>query len=1119
MDVIRFAIQNPVKVAVGVILVLLFGLIALISIPIQLTPNTDPTIITVTTNWTGRSPEEVEKSIIEPQEDVLKNVRNLQKMTATAYRGEAEIELEFGVGADLQAARVVVSDALREVPNYPEQVTEPVITTGEAGAGAPVAWLLLTSEDPAFDVQTLGDPAEEKIKPYLERIEGVSEVRVYGGRAREVHITFDTQRVAQHGVTLQDLDRALRQQNLNVSAGEIAEGRYDTRIRVVGEFADLESIRQTIVSYSDSGPVRIGDLADVDLTFQKRRGFVRSRGEVAMAMPVYRESGANVISVMAQVRQRVQEINEQLLPAIAREFAEERGLDQPPVLRVRQVYDETTYIYAALGLVQNNLFIGGALAGLALLVFLRSFRPTLIVALAIPVSVVGTFVVMYGFGRNINVISLAGLAFAVGMVVDNAIVVLENIDRHLGMGKKPRAAAYDGAKEVWGAILASTLTTLAVFIPVLTIEEEAGQLFRDITLAICAAVALSLLVSISVIPSASARFLVAHRVPKTAIVRAGRSLFGLIPFFAMLVRGFASGIYHLTDRSAAGVVARVVIVGGFTVVSLGGAWLLMPPTDYLPRGNKNLVFGFLIRPPGYSLATDEDAALRTEAYLRPYWEAQTTAELADLPKPFNFMTGQPVEGDVPPIENYFFVSFRGNAFHGAISKDPENVAPLSTLLGHGSTVSNPATFGVAEQQSLFGRGASGTRGIDVEVSGSDLNTVRISADAINTKLRDRYGQVIPSPLNFNLQSREVEVTINRVRAADLGIDVATLGTAVQAFVDGAFVGEYRFRGETIDILAKRKDDQPMQPEDMAMLPLAYRTATGETGRVPLSSLATLRRTESPQEIRRVEEDRSVKLTVTPPDDVPLEAATDEINQMIAEMRESGAIDPSVRVALAGSASKLASVREAMLGSWHGLTWESLLSLGLSRIFIALLVTYLLMAALFESFLYPFVIMFAVPLATVGGFMGLAITHAMVPSQQLDTLTMLGFVILIGVVVNNAILIVHQALNFMRGVGEGEGDDTGILAPREAIRASVRSRIRPIFMTTATSVSGMLPLVLMPGSGSELYRGLGSVVVGGLVVSTLFTLIVVPLLFSLTLDAKVAFYRLMRWEADELSIAA
>ncbi len=255
--------------------------------------------------------------------------------------------------------------------------------------------------------------------------------------------------------------------------------------------------------------------------------------------------------------------------------------------------------------------------------------------------------------------------------------------------------------------------------------------------------------------------------------------------------------------------------------------------------------------------------------------------------------------------------------------------------------------------------------------------------------------------------------------------------------------------------------------------------------------------------------------MTPPDGIALEQATDEINAMITGLRAQGTVPPEVEVNLAGSASKLAEVRAALLGEWFGLTWQSLQSIGLSRIFLALLVPYLLMSALFESFLYPFVIMFSVPLAAVGGFLGLAIMHAFVPTQQLDVLTMLGFIILIGVVVNNAILIVHQALNFMRGLGESGTEQAEKLAPREAIRASVESRIRPIFMTTATSVLGMLPLVLMPGAGSELYKGLGSVVVGGLTMSTLFTLLVVPLLFSLVLDLKAAWLHVLGSELPEL----
>ncbi|MEL7087277.1 MAG: efflux RND transporter permease subunit, partial [Planctomycetota bacterium] len=486
MDIIRFAISNPVKVTVGVILTVLFGVIALTTIPIQLTPNVDEPVITVETNWSGRSPEEVEREIIEEQEEFLKTLSGLKKMTASATTGSASIELEFFIGTDVREARVRVSDKLREVPDYPDDVDEPVIIDADATPDKAIAWVILDSPDPDFDLQTIFDFAEDRIKPVMERVPGVSRVNVLGGREREVHIQIDPAALAERGVTFNELRDALQFENVNVSAGDLEDGIRDVRIRTLGQFDALDQIENTVVRYDEAGPIRVKDLGDAVQTFEKRRSFVRANGQSALAINAIRESGANVIEVMAGLRGAIAFCNENVLPTYA------GGQFQ---LQMRQVYDETEYIDQAINLVQSNLIIGGVLAAIVLLVYLGKLRPTLIIALAIPVSVLGTFIVMTAAGRNLNVISLAGMAFAVGMVVDNAIVVLENIDRHIQMGKPPARAAYEATREVWGAILASTLTTLAVFIPVLTVQEEAGQLFFDISLAICAAVALSLIVS------------------------------------------------------------------------------------------------------------------------------------------------------------------------------------------------------------------------------------------------------------------------------------------------------------------------------------------------------------------------------------------------------------------------------------------------------------------------------------------------------------------------------------------------------------------------------------------------------------------------------------------------
>lgn len=1180
MDPIRFAIQNPVKVAVGVILVVLFGIIALETIPIQLTPNVDQPVITIKTSWVGRSPEQVEKDIVEEQEDKLKGISGLKTMTATASEGEANIELEFNIGTDMTRALQEVSDSLREVPSYPEDVDEPVITAADSAQENAIAWIILDSTDPEYDIQGFFDTADKRIKPILERVDGVGEINVLGGREREVHIEFDPERLAQRGLTIPEMAQSLRSQNVDVSAGGLNSGRRDVRITTVGQYDELDQIRTTVVAYDDAGgPIRVSDVAKVDLTLAERRTFVRSRGEGALAIQVIRESGSNVISTMAGLRERIDVINNDMLPGMG------------PGLKLRQVYDESVYIEESISLVQNNLVIGGALAIVALLLFLAApsqpvrvltiavvalacailwmalpagwwswvvlavlavvlaaafivSRPTAIIALAIPISVVGTFVVMAALGRNLNVVSLAGLAFAVGMVVDAAIVVLENIDRHLAMGKGPRKAAFDASTEVWGAILASTLTTLAVFLPVIFIQEEAGQLFRDIAIAICAAVSLSLIVSVTVIPSAAAGFLRPRKradgmTPAASAGAAGvnpsassppldddhrfevhsaESARGPMKMFRHGVEGFANLIYWLTARDPARLALRIGIVAAFTLISLVGSWLLMPPTSYLPSGNRNLVFGIMLNPSGYSVAQNERLARDMERVLRPYWEAESEADLATLPpleRPM-MIGGGTVEG-VSPIENNFIVSFGNRMFGGATSSDPSNVKPLGDLMT--AAFFEPAgTIGFAQQASIFGRGLGGTNAIAVDISSDDLAQLSGTADALLGRFRNEFGfpSVRPEPQNFNDPSPEQEIRVDRVRASAVGATTEAVGMAVRAMVDGLNLGDFRLGGESIDLLLIRDPADAVSLETLLQTPLVVpdRT-TGMSQIIPLAAITTVDAADSPQEIRRKEQLRSITLTVTP-EGMALETAIDRINEIIEESRHVGAIPPGVEVRLSGTADKLTQVRGALLGTYSGFNMDSLLSIGFSSLFIALLVTYLLMAALFESFLYPAVILFSVPLATVGGFGGLAIMHYARPEQQLDVLTMLGFIILIGIVVNNAILIVHQSLNFMRGEGETDASDIPYepMLPREAIRESVRTRIRPIMMTTLTSVAGMLPLVLMPGSGSELYGGLGSVVVGGLVVSTLFTLIIVPLLFSLVLDGKRALYGWLEWELEE-----
>ncbi|NLS92279.1 MAG: efflux RND transporter permease subunit [Planctomycetaceae bacterium] len=1101
MDIIRFSIENPVKVAVGVILIVLFGVIALNTVPIQLTPDVDRPVVTVRTEWPGRSPEEIEKSILIEQEEKLKTVQGLWKMVSTADLGRANITLEFNVGVEMMRALQEVANTLDEVPYYPEDVDRPVIRAADTASDDAVAYCLLQADDPEFEMAEFYDHADRYLKPALERIPGVAELTIHGGREHQVQVQFDPATLAQRGISVTQLRAALQSDNVNESAGDLADGRQDVRFRVLGQFDSLDPLRRTIITYDAHGvPIRVEDVADVDLTLEKKVYFNQCKGRTSMSIFIKRETGTNVLEVMKGVRRQIDELNAP--GGLLKSYKNDRyGIN------LRLIVDDTYYINRAVGLVRENLLLGGCLAVLILLLFLRSPRPTLIIAVAIPISVMGTFVVMALTGRNLNVISLAGLSFAVGMVVDNAIVVLENIDRHLAMGEKAFEAAYRGAKEVWGAILSSTLTTIAVFAPVLTIQEESGQLFYDIALAICAAVALSLIVSITVVPTAGSKFLRDHRKHRGPIRRAAGSLFGLVPLSSWCCDAFSRLIYLICHPNLAGVWLRLVLVSLITVAALGLSWMLVPPASYLPDGNKNHTFGQMFTPPGYSLSQNTLVAERLEAAVRPYWEAKDSREATAIAPLIDSQTNKPIEV-VPAIDEFFFVVSRGRVFMITTSKDPENVKPVKAILDQ-AMKRIPGCRGYASQRSIFGRNAGGSNTVEVEVVGNDMQQLVDSSSQLQQALMAEFSGIAVrnDPMTFNEAGPEQQLIVDQVRAKELGLNVGDMAITARAMVDGAKVGDFNFDGDNIDLVIVRDPNSPLTPHEMAALPLAVTEEDGRHAIVPLGDLVQFVDADASQSIRRVEQRRAVTFTVNPPAEMALEQAQARIEELVAGLRQQGLMASEVEVNMSGNADKLTQVRTALLGHWTGWNWESVTSVGLSRLFLALVITYLLMAALFESFLYPFVIMFSVPLAAVGGFVGLRLVRILEPAQQLDTLTMLGFVILIGVVVNNAILIVHQALNFMRGIGEGEHDICEKLPPREAIRQSVKTRIRPIFMTTATSVFGMLPLVLAPGAGSELYRGLGAVVVGGLVCSTIFTLLVVPLLFSLVLDCQAGLGRL------------
>ena len=1041
MTVVEAAIRYPVKVAVGALLVALFGLLALLRIPVQLTPTVDEPEVSVNTFWPGASPQEVEREIVDEQEEQLKGLEGLLRMESTSSDSFGSITLTFRTGTDVDTALLKVSNRLEQVPEYPENADKPVIQSGDANSNASAWFVLLPARENGFegDIDSLLTFFEEFIQPELERVPGVGAVNFFGGREREMQVIVDPQRLAARAITLTEVVRAIETENRNFSAGDFDEGLRRYVVRTLGEYESPEQVGDIVVAVRSGVPVFLRDVAEVRPGFAKRFARIYYMGEPTIAFNAIRAPGANLLAMMDGVKRALARLDRELLA--------ERGL------RVEIAYDSTEYIDSAIDLVQQSLVLGGMLAITVLLLFLRSRSSTLVVAIAIPISVIGTFLMMSLFGRTLNVISLAGMAFAVGMVVDNSIVVLENTYRHRQMGKSRFDAAYDGTREVWGAVLASTLTTIAVFLPVLFVEEEAGQLFRDIALAISCAVGLSLIVAMTVIPSLAAKIL--GTADSGGGGRSFRTLWGGVERAVAFNRWVADRVYWICGTTR----RRLAVVVGFTVAALGLSFLLMPKAEYLPTGNQNFLFGVIQTPPGQSV--DENAKLQ-DLYLEELgylWETPAE-EAARLPG--------------GGIADFFYGAVPGQVFMGISARDPERVRELMPEFQRVNG-QLPGAFAFVFQSSLFQRSFGSGRTIDIELTGPDLERlVGLGGEVFGRVMEELPGaQARPVP-SLDLASPEVHVRTHRRKAAELGLSHRDLATLVNVLVDGARASDYQFEGSEVDLRVMASESLAHRTHLIHQLPIA--TPSGEL--VTVGSVADVEVSSGPTEIAHKERQRAITVQVTPPEELPLQTAMERIDrEILAPMRDQGRLAGLYQARLTGTADKLTQTADSLKLNF----------------LLAIVITYLLMAALFESFLYPFVILFSVPLAALGGFLGLGVVN-LFTYQALDVLTMLGFIILVGTVVNNAILIVHQSLNHIRA---------DAMRPREAIREATGNRIRPIFMSVSTSVCGMMPLVLFPGAGSELYRGLGSVVVGGLLVSTLFTLFLVPALFSLVLDAREA----------------
>jgi HAE1 family hydrophobic/amphiphilic exporter-1 len=1035
MNIIDLSIKKPVSVVVGVVLILMFGFVALSTLPYKLTPNVTQPEIGVTTIWPGATPSEVERDIIDKQEEQLKSTPDLVAYKSTASDNTAEITLTFEVGTDMNKALLEVSNKLNQVEAYPENVLKPIIASAGANA-SPIIWMgFVTNKGNDKDIDTYKTYLENNIKEQLERVKGVASIFIPGGTEEQMHVKLFPERLASYGLTIDDVATAIQLENRDTAAGTVDIDRRTYRVRTTARFKSTKELEAMILFHDGQRTIRLSDVAIIEKGYEKVKANIlvaTDKGiNKALIYGIRVEPSANVVDTTNRVEAVVKHLNEKVLPA--------------QNIRLEWFYDQRDYIQGAIDLVKQNIAVGGLLAIIILLLFLRSLSSTAVVALAIPISIISTFIILSMMDRSLNTISLAGISFAVGMLLDSAIVVLENIDRHRKMNKGFFQAAHDGTMEVWGALIASALTTIAVFLPVIFLQSEAGQLFKDIAIAVTAAISFSLFVSISVIPMLWTQLMKftskedGHSVTIDTS-KAHESL--LVRFGSMVINFFMAGVtWSLKRRSNQFI----------TVITLGSAalmtvWLLFPKMEYLPQGNQNLVLNILIPPPGLSENESKGIGYKLYEYMKPHYDDKEI-------------------DTIPPIKRSFFISSGDFIIQGMISKEEQRAAEYIPYMAP-AVNSFPGIFGLTLQRGVFEQGIGEGRNIDIDISGQNVETLANIGGMLFGTLKQKMpgAQIRPVP-SIEVLFPEAQLIPDRNALASVGLNSTSFGFAADVLMDGRKISEYVEEGKkSIDMILKSQDDIIDSPEALYMT----QVATPSAGLIPMSELAYLLHTTGITKIRHVSGKRTITLQVTPPMTMTLEEAVETLDKEIISGMRSQGMFKGAHVALAGKADKLAQTVNSM--KWN--------------LLFALVIIYLLMSALFGNFIYPLVIMFTVPMAAAGGFIGLKLTNLFIAPQPLDILTMLGFIILIGIVVNNAILIVHQSLNNIR---------YNAMDHKEAILEATRSRLRPIFMSSMTSIFGMLPLVLVPGPGSEFYRGLGSVITGGLGFSMFFTIFVTPAL--------------------------
>jgi len=1018
MNITRSSIKNPAAVIVITVLLLVFGVISISKLPIQLTPDIQQPQINIGTGWRAAAPEELESVIIEPIENVVKNTPGVTDVTTNVQRGFGNITLTFEAGADMKQAMLDVLNNLNQAPPLPLDAFEPVVSAAGTGPQAPNAASLLIKPQEGVDIEDITvyqKLIDDVIEPRFAKINGVARVNLNSERPRELRITFDPYKAASLGLQVSQIASTVSRAS-DVSGGFAEVGRRNYTVRFAGQY-DVDNLGEMIVGYSGERPIYLSDVAYVEETMQDAFGFTLRNGQPGYYITIQRTNGSNTVEVLDEINKAIKELNEGPLQEIG--------------LEVDLSFDASVHIRNALNLVKGNLGLGVMLALGILWLFLRGARPTLIIATTIPISLAVAFLALSVFDRSLNVISLAGLAFSVGLVLDAAIIVQENIVRLRAEGLDDRKAVLKGTLQVTGALFASTATSVAIFLPILFMEGIEGQLFSDLALTLSVAVIASLVTAVTVLPVISAFWL--------------KNLSSVDPFSHYWER-ITHLVMKLTDTNSKRWLWVTGLLGGSLVVVLS----LMPRTDFMPRAPIDGFFFSLNTPPGGNLQfLEEELADRVKARLAPYYSGEK----------------------LPKIKSYNFYAFGPGASGGFIySEDPRRVEELMQVVRTEVLHDLPDTQVFLFRGSMINVSGGGNgRSISLDLQGPDIDALmdaaRAGLGAINEALPGTSARPVPG---LSLAEPELQLIPNDRRITQSGLDRNAVANAVRAFTGGLFVSEYFDGNDRMNVILR--GTKWHSPDELAALPIYTPLAGIQT----VGELTEIHRTVGPTQLRRVDGKRTISIIVSPPATMSLEEAISVLNEKVLPQIESQ-LPPEASIQMSGNANRMAAAISDMLNNFM----------------LALMILFLLMTALFKSARDSLLVLLVMPLAVAGGVIGLSLLN-LVTFQSLDLLTMIGFIILLGLVVNNAILLVDQTR-----LAEAEG-----LSRIDAVRQAVRIRARPVYMSTLTSLFGMLPLMAIPGVGSEIYRGLATVIVGGMGVSAIFTLVLMPSLLQLSFQKTI-----------------